>query len=237
MKKAVLILLLLNCMLNYAQEEIMHTNNSIKYSKDIKYTKKRAFTTNLKEKYSGKDFEYQEEKKEVIKKPMKKTAPLNFGGLAAFFTFMKFIFPFILGGIVVYIILKLYLGSDTKFWKVNHKKNKKVVTKLVYEEDDIEKTDIEALLQNAIDEDNKRLAIRYYYLLVLKKLTEKGIIIYDKDKTNADYLYEINDKLQKNEFSYLAYIYTYIWYGKFTINNDDFLTVSKKYTNFMKTIR
>lgn len=239
-KKVILLFLLVVTFQLYSQEvedKNARKKDSISYLKNDNYIKERTFQEDLKSKYSGRDFIYKEEEKK--EKPKKKPTPpspnLNTGFFVGFLAFMKFVFPFLLGGIVIYIILKLYLGSDAKFW--DFKSNSKTVTqKLVYEDEDIDNSDIDGLLNKAIKDKNTRLAIRYYYLLLLKKLSEKEIIKYDKDKTNSEYLFEIEDSNMRKQFSYLSYIYTYVWYGEFDLNEHDFTEVAKKYNSFFKTI-
>src|SRR5690606_20168955 len=54
--------------------------------------------------------------------------------------------------------------------------------------EDIEAIDVETALERAIKEGNFRLAVRLYYLDLLKRLNETGVIVWKKDKTNRDYL-------------------------------------------------
>jgi hypothetical protein len=56
--------------------------------------------------------------------------------------------------------------------------------------EDIEKNlhliDFEKLIQETLKKGESRLAIRYYYLWLLKKMTEKNVIVWDLEKTNSD---------------------------------------------------
>lgn len=211
-----------------SQKEI----DSIVYTKNTKIDTLRTFKAVLKDKYSDKEFTYIDDVKEAPKK--KKSTP-NLGFLSGFAFFMTNIFPFLLGLIVVLIILKAFLGSETGFW--NFKKlPKKITEKLVYEEEDINETDFDTLLNKAITNKNYRLATRYYYLSLLKKLTDKKHIEYHKDKTNSEYLFEIENKEIRNQFSYVSYIYSYVWYGEFPVDEAKFVTIQNKYQSFLKTI-
>jgi len=206
--------------------------DSISYVKNLNYSDEKDFKDDLKTKYTGREFTYKEE----IKKEEETPIINNSNFYAGFAHFMKFIFPYLLGAIVIFIILKLYLGADAKFWNFKNS-TKKISKKLVYEDDnDIHNTDLENLLRDAINNKNNRLAIRYYYLVLLKQLSNKEIIKYDKDKTNSDYLFEIKETKQRSQFSYLSYIYTYVWYGEFNLNEEDFIKVQEKYKSFFKTI-
>jgi hypothetical protein len=148
---------------------------------------------------------------------------------------MQSIFPFLLGGFIIFLILKAVLGFDAKFWKPS-KKSRKLSDKLVYEDEDLHELHLEALLESALQQKNFRLAIRYYYLMVLKGLSSKKIIAYHKDKTNSEYLFEIENSVVKNQFSYLSYVYSYVWYGEFTVDEKSFKRAQDKYQSFLNTL-
>lgn len=210
-----------------ATENAFVVQDTTKYVKSINYTKQRNYKENLKQKYNNKDFIYVEE--EI--KEQKPSTPPNLKFLKIIASFLQTIFPFLLGGFVVFIILKLVLGAELNFF--NFKKgNKKVAEKLIYEEDDIHEIDLENLLKNAIENTNYRLAIRYHYLLILKDLSSKKLIDYHKDKTNTEYKFELEKGEVRDAFSYLSYIYTYVWYGEFSIEATDFYQVQAKYVSF-----
>ena len=104
--------------------------------------------------------------------------------------------------------------------------------------DDLEKNlrlvDFEKLIKETLNAGENRLCIRYYYLWLLKKMSEREIIIWDLEKTNSDYLNEIKNEQLKADFAYLSYLYNYIWYGEFEL---DFNTFDKAKTAFEKTIQ
>ena len=69
---------------------------------------------------------------------------------------------------------------------------------------------------------------------LLKKLAANEIIVWDLEKTNSDYLYEIKNQASKDEFEYLSYLYNHIWYGEFDIDQETF---DKAKTAFEKSIK
>ncbi|QTE23128.1 hypothetical protein [Polaribacter cellanae] len=200
------------------------------YIKSIAYSEKRKFTENLKTKYADKDFIYTEEAPEKNDSP-----PINLVFLRAFVSFLKIVFPFLLAGFIIFVILKIALGTEIGFW--NFKKGKKkTAEKLVYQDEDIHNIDLESLLNKAIANSNYRLAIRYYYLSVLKVLSNKKLIDYHKEKTNTEYTFELVNKELREQFSYLSYVYTYVWYGEFTIDKANFENVQQKYKSFKNSV-
>jgi len=219
----------------YSQDELNNVVETkaepVVYAKNTNISKERTFSANLKDKYSDKDFQYKENT------PEKKdnSAPINLGIINALVFFMSQIFPFLLAGFIIFIIFKFILGFDIQFWKANHtsKKSKK---KLIYEDADIHEVDLETLLQQSIDQKQFRLAIRYYYLTTLKGLSTKKMIVYHRDKTNSEYLFEIENTELRSKFSYLSYVYTYVWYGEFPVDEQHFKVAENKYQSFLNTI-
>lgn len=204
----------------------------IYYNKTTSISKKRLFTEDLKNKYSEEDFKYQEDTYDKNEKGKK-----TFGSqIIAFFAFfLRYIFPFLLGGFVIFVILKVVFGADISFLKTN-KNSQKLTKKLIYEDEDIYELNLEKILQEAIKNKKYRLAIRYYYLTALKILSNHKIIDYHKDKTNSEYLSEIKNRAIQSKFSYLSYVYSYVWYGEFTVNETNFKKVESKYKSFLKSL-
>ena len=92
--------------------------------------------------------------------------------------------------------------------------------------------DYSKLIAQAVTQKNYRLAIRYYYLQSLQKLTAKGLIEFAPDKTNHEYLRELTGKKYKNEFAALTLNYEYAWYGEFDISETIFESVQQKFKHF-----
>ncbi|WP_417199446.1 hypothetical protein [Bizionia sp.] len=132
----------------------------------------------------------------------------------------------------LYLFIKFLLQSPMSSV---FKTEEKTIDNFGYIEEDIQQVDFENLIKTALKESNYRLATRYLYLKSLKNLTNKNIIDWHYDKTNSDYLNEISDDGIKQLFKRISYIYDYVWYGEFTIdeqafnrNQDDFSTLNKR---------
>lgn len=205
--------------------------DTIVYNKNTNISNQKTFTTNLKETYTGKEFEYKEPSQPETPNPTTVDSSI----IKAFVFFMTRIFPFLLAAFIIFIILKAILGFDVKFWK-SIKPKQPTTKKLIYEDEDIHQTDLKQLLQQAIDNQNYRLAIRYYYLISLKGLSTKKLIDYHKDKTNSEYLFEIENTELRSQFSYLSYVYTYVWYGEFSVDETHFKAAQNKYQSFINNL-
>ncbi|SFN74526.1 hypothetical protein SAMN04487989_103156 [Bizionia echini] len=132
----------------------------------------------------------------------------------------------------LYLLIKFLLQSPMSSV---FKTEEKTIENFGYIEEDIQQVNFENLIKVALKEKNYRLATRYLYLKSLKNLTNKNIIDWHYDKTNSDYLNEISDDSIKQLFKRISYIYDYVWYGEFAIdenafnkNQDDFLTLNKR---------
>lgn len=90
--------------------------------------------------------------------------------------------------------------------------------RLLDEEEIIRHTAIDQLIAQAIAASNYSLAVRYYYLQALQLLTQKGLITWQDQKTNADYMREIPQGNIKDTFARVTLAYDSIWYGNFAVD-------------------
>ena len=176
---------------------------------------------------ADKDFDYTETKKEdnFIDKAIRWLqnilrqfweAIFGVGTVTGFLHFVFRILPYILLGILVFLLLRFFLKVNSNAIIAKAKEEGSV--NYSEEEQIIKNEDINALISEAIKQKNYRLAIRYYYLLSLKYLTEKQSIEWQPQKTNEDYINEIQEEHLKLDFENITKIYDYVWYGEFNVN-------------------
>ncbi|WP_051385129.1 hypothetical protein [Flavobacterium enshiense] len=132
---------------------------------------------------------------------------------------------------VVYLIVKAIINKEG-VW-IFGKSSKKKISVTEYSEENIHTIDFRNIIEKCKAANNHRLSIRYYYLWLLKKMSDNGVIEWDIEKTNTDYLYEIQRHSLKEDFQYLSYIYDYSWYGEFRVDDALFEKAEKA---FVKTI-
>jgi hypothetical protein len=135
---------------------------------------------------------------------------------------------------VVFLAYILLNEGGTSLFTLNRNKSLNTYKEITAE--NIEHADINTLIKHAENDHNYRLAIRYYYLLVLKTLSLKNHIKFEDDKTNNEYLNEISTKPFSKDFAYTAYLYTYIWYGEFPLNNDKYNKAKRNFSNLLKQV-
>jgi hypothetical protein len=133
--------------------------------------------------------------------------------------FLKYV-PYLLLGLLLFLLIRFFIRANTKnilFSKSNAN------TVMLSEEERIIKTeDIQGLIKQALEKKNYRLAIRYYYLFLLKLLTERELITWELQKTNDDYIQELSKSNLKPLFKKVTMLYDYIWYGEFNIDGETY---------------
>ncbi len=177
---------------------------------------------------SGKYEEYKNEKVEVKEKNDSEVFSINLGPLS---------WLFYIALAVAVIFLVYFLINDGTSGLFTSNRNKKLNNLEEITSENIESTDINSLIKNAENNNDYRLAIRYYYLLLLKTLSLKNYIKFEDDKTNAEYLNEISNKPFCSKFEYTSYLYNYIWYGKFPLNITQYTKAKDNFTTLLNTIK
>jgi len=100
----------------------------------------------------------------------------------------------------------------------------------------LKNANFEELIAKAINDQNYRLAIRYFYLKILKQLTEIELIKWEIQKTNEDYIKELSEKRIKEKFKSITRLYDFVWYGNFKINESQFSLVKLDFNSLEKEI-
>lgn len=130
-------------------------------------------------------------------------------------------------------VIKLVDGNAQWFFGKESKSREGTVRLL---EEDIAGADLMNLADIAHREGNLRLCIRYHYLHLLKELDAKGFISWHKDKTNRDYLREIRQTDIRSLFQVQTFVFDYVWYGNFEIDEVHYQTVQQGFQNLLTAI-
>ena len=205
---------------------------------------KPKFETNFKQKYKSSDFQYEvkvaekgawDRFKEWLAYWFKKMFGLSSMDVSSkYVEYTLKTIAVLIVTYVIYLIVKIILNKEGQ-WIFG-----KSTTRKIYTDEEIEKNliyvDFEKLVQETLRNGDNRLAIRYYYLWVLKRLSEKNIIEWHTEKTNSDYLYEIQSTDLRTDFQYLSYLYNYIWYGEFEMNEETFSNAKNSFERTLKSL-
>jgi len=126
------------------------------------------------------------------------------------------ILPYLILAALIFLLIRFFLKVSSKTMITGQQKG--AGFQFTEEEHIIKNEDINALIATAIEQKNYRLAIRYYYLMSLKYLTETRMVTWQQEKTNEDYITEIENASVKADFKAITRIYDYVWYGEFNID-------------------
>ena len=130
-------------------------------------------------------------------------------------------------GIVIFL---LYLVLKDMSFNVKIRRTREKTDELEKAPENIEDVDISGELDRARREGNFRMAVRLYYLALLKKLHERDVIAWKKDKTNRDYLSEVFSKdFHFQEMQGLTVSYEAVWYGEHLVNSVSFQDLSSRF--------
>ncbi|MET3535681.1 DUF4129 domain-containing protein [Chryseobacterium limigenitum] len=207
-------------------------------SENTVYPKK--FKENIQSRYKGNEFDYTtiKPKESFWQKLLRKidkilqsifgdTVFTKSGNIAGI---LMRIFAIVLVGFLLYFIIKYLIGKDGNF--IFGKKNKKVIIKDEELHENIHEINFPESIAKFEREGDYRSAIRYQFLFVLKKLSDKKSINWNPEKTNKDYVTELKVPNLKNEFSNLSYIFEYVWYGEFSIDEQGYQKFKAQYQAF-----
>jgi len=190
----------------------------------------KTFDPTFREKYKSDEFNYtitklKESLWERMMRKLRKTLESIFGEMdplkatSITETIVRFL-AIIIIGFILYFIIRYIVGKDGNWFF--GKKNKKLNIQTGDLHENIHEINFpESILQFEKQKDF-RSAIRYHFLFVLKKLSDKKLIEWNPEKTNRDYFYELKNENSKENYRQLAHIFDHVWYGEFEINESDY---------------
>lgn len=154
-------------------------------------------------------------------------------GMSWLFVFLKYLFISLGVAAIVFIILKL-AGVDVR----GLLKRKSVDASVPFTEtlENIHEIDFDLNIDQAITQNNYRLAVRLLYLRTLKQLSDAQLIHWQIDKTNEAYVSELANPDQREAFAVLTRQFEFVWYGEFAINSQGFQNIKTLFSNFKQTL-
>ncbi|MEJ6792179.1 MAG: DUF4129 domain-containing protein [Lacinutrix sp.] len=228
--------------MGFSQDNTITDGNTAPYYKkqdiskeDIKnYNNKDAF--NYEEKKASEDSLWVKFKRWVISLLMRLLS--YFFGMEAATGILWFIIrvvPYIILAILVFLLLRVFLKMNSRNLLYGEQKKSEIL--FTDEEQIIKNEDIKALITNAVKQKDYRLAIRYYYLLAIKELSQHNIIEWQQQKTNEDYINEIKSSTLQTRFEKITRIYDYVWYGEFKVDAIKFESLKLDFINLNKQVK
>lgn len=200
----------------------------------------KKFKENIQSRYKGNEFDYSVSKprESFFQKLLRKIDKIlqRVFGETAFTTSANItniiirVFAILLVGFLLYFIIKYIIGKDGNF--IFGKKNKKIDISTEELHENIHEINFPESIAKFERSGDYRSAVRYQFLFVLKKLSDKKLIAWNPEKTNKDYGAELKVPHLKNDFSDLSYIFDYVWYGEFSINEQSYQNFKNQYQSF-----
>ncbi|MGM5630561.1 hypothetical protein O2K51_06615 [Apibacter raozihei] len=138
--------------------------------------------------------------------------------------------------IIVIILLVIgFVFIYRKYSSIIERKDSKNISAEEAEKN-IHTVNFEQLIQSALEQKNYRLALRFYYLKLLKNLSDKNLIEYKYQKTNYEYYYEIQHEELKKLFKEVSFVFDYCWYGDHEAQENDFIIAENKFNQIQNLI-
>ncbi len=177
-----------------------------------------------------KDLDYNEavKKKEKPKDPLE-MPKFNFNPMA-----VKVVVVTVVIIALVFLLWKIF--GNTKFLK-NKKTKGGEFSFLDEAEENLEESDLERFLREALEKKQYKVAVRIYYLMSIKELMQQNFIVWKKNKTNFEYLTEMRERKEFEHFRSLTRAFEIVWYGDVEIEEKEFIVLSPSFNSFINSIR
>lgn len=122
---------------------------------------------------------------------------------------------------IIFIAALLYIIlSNVSLKKGEQKletKSSDIITSI---EEDFSKNNLERWLRHAREINDYYLILRIQFLMILKSLEQKRLILWKKDKTNWHYIQELSDHHFQHPFKDLVFEFDHVWYGEKKYSED-----------------
>ncbi|MEO9964809.1 MAG: hypothetical protein ABJF11_03420 [Reichenbachiella sp.] len=148
------------------------------------------------------------------------------------------------GQIIVVVLFVVLLGAllyllvgNELFGRKNKKLTADEINALDIETEMDPESDLQRMLKEAIRQNNLRLVIRIYFIMIIKHMDEVRLIRWKKEKTNRDYMYELDGSPYHDGFVRLSRWYDLIWYGEKLFSEEDLKTLSEDFSSFQNELK
>lgn len=166
-------------------------------------------------------------------KPNNTSSSFNNLNLSSLWQVILILVVITLLGLLVFLIVKQgWLSSNTSI-----KKDHEAPVALKDIEDRLHETDMEKALRLTLEAKDYRMAIRVYYLTIIKELSAKKWILWKRDKTNGQYVREVANKPNGQAFKQLTVSFDRVWYGNEPIEARHFEALSPSFKSFIDQLK
>ena len=100
-------------------------------------------------------------------------------------------------------------------------------------EENIHEADLEDFARHALDKKDYKLAIRLYFLQILKHLSSNNFIKWKRDKTNKEYVREMSGNNLFREFRTISRLFERVWYSDVEVKEHQFNLIRPRFLDFL----
>jgi len=124
-----------------------------------------------------------------------------------------------------------------RYWGLKNRSVQQLEVSLEEIENRLFESDLSLFIERALAESQYRLAIRLYFLDVLKILALQKQIRWGKDKTNREYSAELRSTDLSAEFDRLVLIFERVWYGQGQLDRAAFAAIAPDFSAFLRKLQ
>lgn len=143
----------------------------------------------------------------------------------------------LIAAVAIALLLKHLLGFGSIPWNKKIKPQQLAEIRLETIEENLHEAEMNALIRQAIEQGQYALAIRLYFLAILKELSLMQAIRWKKNKTNREYLQELQNQPDRADFRRAARVFERIWYGNRAITAGEFRQVETPFAEFLHRLQ
>lgn len=139
----------------------------------------------------------------------------------------------VIAALIIYLVVRQLRDRDIRA----EARDADTVMSLEAIEQNLPESDLERHLRDALIRKQHRVALRLYYLLVLQQLSKSGLIEWKREKTNYDYLTELQDHPMFSSFSDLTLAFERVWYGEQPFRSENFRQLEPEFKEVLNQLR
>jgi uncharacterized secreted protein with C-terminal beta-propeller domain len=137
-------------------------------------------------------------------------------------------------GVLLFAFYKIIV--DNKLY-LFYSKPKKIASAQKNKSEDEIPENIDEKIKDTLLAKNYRLAVRYMHIKAMKLLDEKELIRFHAQSTNNYYTSQLRKTEFGKDFQQLTNVYEYVWFGDFTLNEQQVEIVQQNFNRFYFEIK
>lgn len=142
-----------------------------------------------------------------------------------------------LGALLLGGVLFLLWRAIRAYLSLQHRSVQQLEVALEEIEARMFESDLSSFIEQALASGQYRLAIRLYFLDILKMLALQKQIRWEKDKTNRQYSTELRSTGLSAEFDRLVLIFERVWYGQGQLDRAAFAAIAPDFRAFLRKLQ